>query len=112
MTQTPEGRRLPSGVAEAVAILAKEMEPRRIILFGSIARGDGDAESDLDLLVILDRFDSRFAEMRRASRALAPLKLPTDVLVYSQAEVDEWGDVVNHVINEALLDGLVVYDAA
>jgi predicted nucleotidyltransferase len=88
------------------------MDPRRIVLFGSTARGDVGADSDLDLLVIVDRFDSRFAEMRRASALLAPLKVPFDVLVFSVDEVAEWGDVVNHVLNDALLDGRVVYEAA
>lgn len=96
----------------AVEILAREMHPQKIILFGSTARGEAGPDSDIDLLLILDAFESRFAEMTRASRLLAHLRVPIDVLVYSAKEVEQWGDVVNHVINEALLDGRVVYDAA
>ncbi|MEX2458039.1 MAG: nucleotidyltransferase domain-containing protein [Actinomycetota bacterium] len=99
-------------VDRIVEILATQMHPRRIILFGSTARGDAGPESDIDLLLVLDEFESRFAEMRKAARLLARLRVPVDVLVYSSKEVEEWGDVVNHVINEALLDGRVVYDAA
>jgi len=32
----------------------------RVILYGSRARGDGDAESDLDVLVVVDGEDWRF----------------------------------------------------
>src|SRR5713226_8293137 len=95
-------------IDRAVEILKREMNPRRIILFGSTARGGAGPDSDLDILLVLDRVDSRIGEMRRASALLAPLKVPIDVLVYSQAELEEWGSVTNHVINEALLDGRVV----
>lgn len=33
---------------------------RRVILFGSRARGEGDAESDVDVLVVIDQGDWRF----------------------------------------------------
>ena len=62
--------------------------------------------------IVVDQFDSRFQEMNRANDLLSRLKVPVDVLVYTTAEVEEWGDVVNHIVNEALLDGRVVYDAA
>jgi predicted nucleotidyltransferase len=103
---------MKDAVDRAVEILAREMKPRKIILFGSTARAEAGPDSDIDLLVDMERFDSRFSEMNRASALLAPLKIDADVLVYSQVEVEQWGDVVNHVINEALLDGRVVYDAA
>lgn len=99
-------------IDRAVEILKKEMNPRRIILFGSTARGEDGPDSDLDLLLVLERFDSRVGEMRRASTLLAPLNVPIDILVYSEDEVREWGSVTNHVINEALLEGRVLYDAA
>jgi len=98
-------------VERAVEILAREINPRKIVLFGSAARGDWGPDSDIDLLVVLDRFDSRVDEMNRASGLLAPLRVPTDVLVCSVKEVRDWGHVVNHIINEVFLDGRVVYDA-
>jgi predicted nucleotidyltransferase len=112
VTEPRSGRPIASTVEEAVDILVREMKPRRIVLFGSMARGDAGPESDVDLLLIMDKFTSRFAEMRRAREVLAPLKVPFDVLVYSVDEVAEWGDVVNHILNDALLDGRVLYDAA
>ena len=107
-----EGANVELTVQRAVEILAREMSPRKIVLFGSAARGGWGPDSDIDLLVVMDRFDSRVDEMNRASRLLAPLRVPVDVLVYSEGEVLEWGHVVNHIINEVLLEGRVVYDAA
>ncbi len=108
----PPGPPIPAVVEEAVEILAREMKPKKIILFGSTARGEAGPHSDIDLMVILDHFDSQFDEMVRASKLVGPLKANLEVLVFSAQDVEKWGDVVNHVINEALLDGRVVYDAA
>jgi type I restriction enzyme, R subunit len=110
--ETPPGPRPPSIVDKALEILISEARPRKVILFGSAARGDADPESDLDFLVVLDEIDNRHSEKVRLSRALAPLRVPIDVLIYSEQEVEEWGHVVNHVINEALLDGRTLYEAA
>lgn len=107
-----DGGKMTDFVQRAVEILAREMKPRKIILFGSTARDEARPDSDLDFLVVMEGFGSRLREMRRASAVLAPLKIATDVLVYSEAEVEQWGHVTNHVINEALLEGRVVYDAA
>lgn len=38
---------------------------RRVLLFGSWARGDAHPESDIDLLVVLDRVGSPWEELRR-----------------------------------------------
>ena len=41
---------------------------RRMVLFGSRARGDFDASSDLDVLVVLSECDSAALESARAAR--------------------------------------------
>lgn len=43
---------------------------RRVLLFGSWARGDAHPESDLDLLVVLDRVDSPWDELRAMDEIL------------------------------------------
>jgi predicted nucleotidyltransferase len=43
---------------------------RRLFLFGSWARGDAHPESDIDLLVVLDRVDSPWEELRRMDEIL------------------------------------------
>lgn len=39
-------------IAQAVATLVAAANPKRIVLFGSYARGDADEGSDLDLMVV------------------------------------------------------------
>ena len=112
--RTPSGQKEPSRVDAVVEALIGEMAPQKLILFGSGARGEMSPESDLDLLVVMDDVIDQHAEILRAYDALRGLRgrPPVDILVYSQANVDKWGEVVGHIINEALIEGRVLYDAA
>lgn len=52
-----------------------------LYLYGSHARDDAGPESDLDLLVILDRVDSYFAEIERTSELRSDLSLEHELTV-------------------------------
>ena len=63
----------PVAVAAAVAADLRALygtRLRRVLLFGSWARGDAHPESDIDLLVVLDRVDSPWEELRRMDEVL------------------------------------------
>ena len=79
-----------AAVVQALAQAAPQAE--QIVLFGSHARGDADAGSDLDFLVIESVVVNRAREMVRLRRALRSLRVPVDVLVYSRDEVNCWGN--------------------
>jgi len=51
---------------------------RRIVLYGSEARGEARANSDIDLLVLLDEVADYGGELRRCLEALYPLTLELD----------------------------------
>ena len=93
--------------------IVKEVNPLRIILFGSAARGQSHEGSDIDLLVIEDApfgaGRSRYRETGRINRALAGFGVAKDVLVYSIDEVERWRNSVNHVVFHALREGRDLY---
>ncbi len=60
--------------------------PQRIILFGSVARGEADADSDLDVLVIKETTDP-FVHRLEAMAELCPLGVHADILVYTPYEL-------------------------
>jgi predicted nucleotidyltransferase len=96
-------------IRQAVDRLAADPLTQRIILFGSQARGDADAGSDIDLLVIEHEVRNRAAEMVRLRRLLRPLPAAFDVLVYSQDEVASWGQQPGTALYWALKEGKVLH---
>lgn len=56
---------------------------RDLYLFGSYARGEADAESDVDVLIVLDRVEQEFDEIRYTSQLLSNVSLDADVSVYA-----------------------------
>jgi len=58
--------------------------------FGSYARGDWGVGSDLDVVIVVDKADQPFA-MRAVEWDTLDLPVPTDVLVYTEAEWERMG---------------------
>lgn len=79
------------------------------MLFGSCAPGDASEHSDIDLLVIEDEVPDRAREMVRLRRLLRPLRVPADILVYSENEVAQWGNQPGSALYWALREGKVVH---
>ena len=100
-------------LAEMTRAVVETVNPEQVLVFGSHARGDATADSDVDLLVVesqpfgLGR--SRRQELQRIRRALSRFPVPKDVLVYSRAEVERWKDSLNHIIRKAYSEGKVLY---
>jgi predicted nucleotidyltransferase len=76
--EDPELPELAAGLPplEVAAAVAEDLRAlygprlRRVVLFGSWARGDAHPESDIDLLVVLDRVDSPWDELRSMDEIL------------------------------------------
>ena len=90
--------------------LVSEFRPKRIILFGSRARGDAHKGSDVDLLVVVpDLTDTNKAVLQMRSR-LSDLSVAKDILVTTPEEIAYRGHVTGSVLHAALREGRVVHD--
>ena len=100
------GAALPAAVDRLVAVA----RPRRVILFGSYARGTATPASDVDLLVVLDEA-LPFAECYRlVGGALLPRLFPIDLIVLSQGELDAHLEAGSPFYREVLAQGRVLYE--
>ena len=86
-------------------------QPSRVILFGSYGRGDADADSDLDLMVVEPIIEDPYAEMVRLRSAVGSVGLGVDVLVYSEADLEQRKDWCTSPVYWAVREGRTLYAA-
>jgi hypothetical protein len=82
---------------------------RRVLLFGSWARGDAHPESDIDLLVVLDRVESPWQELRRMDEILWRHSYRSDAVISAvPAGEDELGEAAPPLLIRAQAEGRAV----
>lgn len=74
---------------QIVGRIVRAVDPARIILFGSRARGDARPDSDYDLLVVLDELPNRREARVSIRLSFADLPVAADILVATIAEIEE-----------------------
>jgi predicted nucleotidyltransferase len=105
---SPESRQIVSNLTD---VLVQAAHPKRIILFGSQARGDAVHDSDFDIMVIEEKPADRFAEMVRLNRLIRSSDIAVDLLVVSDETFEYWRETPGNVYYEASIDGQVLYQA-
>lgn len=97
-------------ISKAVDSLRRAAPGAKIILFGSHARGEATADSDLDFLVIEPQLDDseKVNEMVRLRRAIGDVGVSVDVVVTSQRNFDYWAETPGHLYYEAAAEGRVL----
>jgi len=93
-------------------LLEKEgIEVKKIILFGSRARGNFKKDSDWDLMVVINK-NSSFLEKRKIiaemQRQLAKHKIPNDIILKSEQQFDTMKNYVGCISYYASKEGLQV----
>jgi predicted nucleotidyltransferase len=82
-------------ISQDVVRLLKNQNLHKVLIFGSYAQEKAQAESDLDLLVVLNKegMSGSYAEVLENKKSVSMLlrelrkKIPIDLLVYTK---DEW----------------------
>ena len=97
-------------ILEAITTrITEALRPQKIILFGSWAREEHNAQSDIDLLIIHDSNlprPQRYAEVRRLFWGM---NVPLDILVYTPEEFARYQDVPGSFTNTVAREGKVLY---
>lgn len=99
----------PSEIDAVVHQIVQRIQPQRIIIFASYAKGTATSKSDLDIFVIKE------TDLPMAYRAddlrpfLCQLLIPVDVHIYTQEEVDEFGKEQFSFVDSVLKSGKTVF---
>jgi predicted nucleotidyltransferase len=98
-------------LAEAVRRIVAAVQPRRIVLFGSAARGDLGPDSDIDLLVVVRDGVHRRRTAQTLYRSLMGLGFATELVVATEGDLRDFGDEPSFVFRDALREGKELYHA-
>lgn len=96
--------RLVKSVVEAV-------QPLKIILFGSAARDDATADSDVDLLVVMPEGVHRRETARYLYKHLGETGIPVDILVATPDDLKRHKNNIGLIYRTVLEEGKEVYAA-
>lgn len=102
----------PEILQNLISRILSACAPQRIILFGSAARGEMDENSDLDVLVIMPNGTHRRETAQKIYRDLFGLGFAKDIVVATEADIEQYGENPYMVFKQALLEGKELYHAA
>ncbi len=101
----------PELVAELVRRVRSVLEPSRIVLFGSAARGTMGPDSDLDVLVVAPAGTHRIRTAQAIYRALSGLGHAADIVVVTEEDVRRDHGKIGSIVTPALEEGRDLYAA-
>ena len=92
--------------------IANACNPKAIIIFGSVAKGTSDENSDLDIMVILDTEMTYYERTLAVRKSIGVTSIPIDILAFTPEEIEAGRQINGSIISEVLSTGRVVYGAA
>ena len=99
----------PTVIEKLVSNVVECVDPLRIILFGSAARGDMGVHSDLDLLVVMPEGVHRRRTAQKLYREITGLGVPFDIVVATPNDLEKHKLNVGLIYKNALEEGKEIY---
>jgi predicted nucleotidyltransferase len=91
--------------------IVEHFHPRRIILFGSRARGEAKPDSDYDVLVEMETELSFYERLWRIHDLFRRRKWAMDVVAFTPSEMQAEREKALSIANIAESEGTTLYDA-
>jgi predicted nucleotidyltransferase len=92
-------------------IILSVANPTRIIVFGSVARGTANANSDIDVLVVMAETPSRRQVAGDIYVKCIGFPYAVDVIVATEADLEQYRDCKYLIYYPALHEGREIYAA-
>ncbi|MDQ1284392.1 MAG: uncharacterized protein QG620_740 [Patescibacteria group bacterium] len=90
--------------------IVKEINPKKIILFGSYAWGNPNEDSDVDLLVIQDSEEPRRERQITLRKKLFGIEVPMDIIIYTPEELEKRLSIRDVFMRKIFRDGKLLYE--
>ena len=101
-----------AAIKEIVRRIVARFDPQKVIVFGSVARGQTGPDSDVDLLVVMPVHGSRRKAAIEIDCELIGIAVPVDVIVVTPEELERDADQIGTALRPALREGRVLYERA
>jgi uncharacterized protein len=103
-------KRIPQkAIDQVVEQIVEKFKPQKIILFGSYARGNPRAESDVDMLVVMD---TPLREVQQAIQICQQIdyRFGLDLIVHTPKYLEERLKMGDWFLRDVLKEGKVIYE--
>ena len=90
--------------------IIENIQPNKIILFGSYANGTADENSDLDILIVKDSNLPRYKRTPKLYNLLSKYYIDKDIFWYTEDEIGEWENVSLAFITKVIKTGKILYE--
>ena len=97
------------GIKKYTEVIIQKLKPKRIILFGSFARGDINEASDVDLIVV-SNWKETFLDRIKVLLDLNAFGIPLEPLGYTEDEFQKLLENKNRFLQRVMEEGIVLYE--
>ena len=97
-------------INDLAARIGRGFSPRQVILFGSYAEGTASADSDVDLLVVMNHEGKGWKKATEIRQRIRP-QFPLDLLVRTPQQIQERINLGDCFIKEIWTKGKILYEA-
>ena len=103
----------PRNLALSVLVrrIVRVAHPLRIVLFGSAARGETNADSDIDLMVVMPDGVHRRRTAQRLYAGITGMKVPFDIFVATPSDLERHKENIGLIYRTVLREGRELYAA-
>ena len=90
--------------------IVQRFSPKKILLFGSYARGEPGPESDLDLLIVMEVEGSTRKKANEIDLLMGDHSIPMDFLVLTPEQYERQRKIIGTIVRQAEREGKVIYE--